>query len=194
MFLQPSDFTVGIYLIATDCYDEANLQYYIDRFEKEYLQKLLGCELYQLFVDDLNGDTPPAPTSQRFIDIYEEFCEDSDFANIVVRGYGKFYEDDCAGCGKIWISKGMLDMLQGFIFFHYVRDQKYLNTPVGDVVNRNEVSREANGGELMFGVTERFNAAVESYQAIQYRICDNLGDYPEYKGVCMEKLGLGGAL
>ena len=180
MFLLPSDFTKGFYKIASDCYTEDDLQEYINKYEKCYLIDLLGCDLYNLFVADLDVPTaPPTPVPQtpRFIEIYNEFCV-----------------DDPNACDEVWKSEGMIEMLKGFVYFHYVRDYKFKTTTTGTIVNNNEVSREAQSMELINGLSERFNAAQSTYWSIRRYIIDK-GDviYPEFNGRKIAALSFGGA-
>lgn len=180
MFLLPSDFEKGFYKIASNCHTEYDLQDYIDKYEKCYLIDLLGCDLYNLFVADLDLPTAPptpVPLSLRFLEIYNAFCV-----------------DDPNQCDAVWESEGMIDMLKGFVYFHYVRDYKFQTSQTGTIVNNNEVSREANNLELQNGVSERFNRAQGSYWSIRRYIIDK-GDviYPEFNGRKMEALAFGGA-
>lgn len=179
MFLLPSDFTKGFYKIASDCYTEDDLQEYIDKYEKSYLIDLLGCDLYNLFVADLDVPTaPPTPTpqTQRFIDIYDAFCI-----------------DDPNACDNVWRSEGMIEMLKGVVYFYYVRDYQYLTSSVGSRVNTNEVSRELAATEMLGEVSQRWNAAQSTYWAIRQFIINNSTDYPEFNGRKIEALAFGGA-
>ena len=74
----------------------------------------------------------------------------------------------------------MKKMLLGMIYFLYVRDAA-VNTKMGSVINVAENSREAKGEER--GLTQRYNKAISTYDAIQWCICDNdTDDYPTYNG------------
>lgn len=177
MFLTPSSFQNGFYKIGSNCFSEDDLQDYIDRFEKSYLIDLLGCELYNLFVSDLDGSTPPVPLTQRFIDIYDPICI-----------------DDTSVCNKTLKSDGIIEMLKGFVYFHYVRDFKFKPTVTGVVINTNEVSREAEAFEISNGVAERWNEAVKSYSSIRDYIIIKRSVYPEFNGVKIGYLYFGGAI
>ena len=197
MFLVPEDFT-GFYQIASNCFDKGKVQSYIDKYELFYLQRLLGCELYEDFVADLNSDTPPRPQSQRFIDIFDPLCIESRcFGGIYVPGYARFEDDDCRCYDhdheEQLQSQGIPDMLKGLIYWHYVRDQPYQNTTTGTRVNRNDVSREPSNAEKMGDLAERWNDGQSSFAAIREYIFQNLGDYNNYKGVHLAPLAMGGA-
>jgi hypothetical protein len=161
--ITPLDYESGILLIATNKHTEDTLQAYIDEYDVPYLQDMLGCELYELFLADLvNG----VPQSQRFIDIFEPFCKD----------------DDCYGIQK---SEGIKIMVKYFIYWEYVKQQRVNNTNTGDVINENEVSRVARPPETKLYST--YNKAIKTYCAIQWFICDNLTVYPEFEGVIKQK-------
>lgn len=158
------DFSNPLIYIPTNKLTEADLQIYIDEWEVDYLQDLLGCELYELFVADLDNGVPQDPV---YVRIYEAFCDDEDL------------------CGVKNKSEGMVKMLQKFIYWKYSRDQKVKATNTGNVVNENEVSREADFAAS--SIYQLYNQAVKSYKAIQYYICDNSVDYPTYNGSRKEK-------
>ncbi len=163
--LTPDDYKVGILQIATNKINVVNLLVYITDFEKNYLQELLGCDLYDLYVADLDGQGNPQ--TQRFIDIYDEFCID---------------EDDC---GIQWKSEGIFQMTKEFVYWEYVRNQPVTNTSTGDVANQNEVSRETSSSETR--IYRTYNEAINTYRAIQWFICDNETVYPEYNGINKRK-------
>lgn len=146
---------VGEYKISQSCFSE--LDTYIEKFEKEYLCQLLGAELYDLFVADLTIATPQVPQATRFLDIFNAF-------NI----------DDSTCVRK---SEGMRVMLKQFIYFHYMRDSNFQQTPTGVTRNVQEL------GEILpyngWNLVRSFNEGVENYKEIQWYICDNMEDYTE---------------
>ena len=171
MFLTPADF-VGKYKLAKDCYSKDLLQQYIDKYEKTYLQDLLGCALYDLFIDDLDTSEPPVSQTQRFIDIYDEKCTDD-------------------VCGVMYRSEGILEMLKGFVYYHYILDQKFKNTTVGTVVNESSFSREVAAAKST--MEDRYNLAVDTYIAIQLFVLDNKDVYPEFNGIKKKMSFFGGS-
>jgi hypothetical protein len=122
MFLEASDF-VGKYKIAKDCYSKDLLESYIDKYEKIYLQDLLGVALYNAFVADLNDDDSPKPQSLRFREIFNERVTEDVF-------------------GAMYRSDGMLEMLKGYVYYHYVLDQEFKNTINGTVINQASFSQK----------------------------------------------------
>lgn len=157
-FLTPQDFdSDSILCMASTRLTEDRIQTFIDAVEKRYLQDLLGCDLYDLFIADLVSNVPQ---TQRFIDIFDEFCKDDN-------------------CGIIR-SEGIKEMLKGFTYWEWEKQNKAKNTQTGSIVNENEVSREATFDEA--GLYEVYNNAIKTYKAIQWFICDDLTTYPEYNG------------
>jgi hypothetical protein len=160
--ITPIDFEDGPYCIATNKHTTSQLQSYIDEWEVKYLEDMLGCALYTLFAADLNSGVPQ---SQRFIDIFNPFCIDDD-------------------CGQRR-SEGIKTMIEKFVFWKYVRDQKVSNTNTGNIVNSNEVSRETSFSESK--LYQIYNEAIKTYCNIQWYICDNSNLYPEFEGIVKRK-------
>ncbi len=161
MYLLPEDF-IGYYKISGNTYSEIELQTYIDNIEPKVLRSLLGCELYDLFVADLDGNG--VPQTQIYLDIYNAFY--TDYNNCQIK------------------SDGMLEMLKGFIYYEYVRDGNFFNTISGTVKNTFVNSEMARTAE--FGLNERYNVALQSFDAIQWFICQNEENYPTYNGVKLD--------
>lgn len=169
-----ADFNTGKYKIAQDNFSQATLTAYITKFEKRYLQDLMGIELYNLFVADLVANIPQ---TQRFEDIYNEFAEDDD-------GLVSGLSGMASSGNKIVRSEGIKEMLKGFIFFEYNRDLPVKNTMTGNVQEDNENSKVLTS--LKAGITEKYNEAIATYKAIQWKLEDESATYPEYNGVCKE--------
>ncbi len=161
--ISPSNFQSGPVCIATNVYTESELQDYIDKYEEEILIDLLGCDLYNLFVADLVSGVPQ---TQIYLDIYNKFCIDEDYCHI-------------------WKSEGMVKMLEYMIFFYYVRDQKVKQSNEGNVVSMAEASRESTFTES--NIYRNYNQGIKSYCAIQWYICDNSNDYPDFNGQIKKK-------
>lgn len=170
MFLTTSDF-IGKYKVAKDSYSKEELEYYIDEYEKHYLQELMGFDLYDAFISDLNDDDSPKPQSNRFRKIFEKLQDESD-------------------CNS-YKSDGILEMLKGFVYYEYVKDQKFRNTITGNVVNETSFSREVPISKST--IESRYNLAINSYVAIQLYIIENKDLYPEFKGIKKRQSYFGGA-
>lgn len=153
-----TDFEVGEYMIPGDCYSEAKFQTYLDKYEKRYLIELLGCDLYALFIADLVAGVPQ---TQIYLDIYNEICEDNN--NTIQR------------------SEGMKTMLIELVYFYLVRDLAVKKSTVGVGFNVNEVTEGPTYSG--FNIVEAFNEGARNYNVIQWYICDNSADYPDYNGI-----------
>lgn len=158
-FTVPTDYT-GFYQIGRTNFSE--LQVYIDDLEPERLRDLLGCDLYDLFIADLDGNGNPQ--TQRFIDIFNPFCD-----------------DDGNTEGIQQRSQGIPVMLKGFVYYDYVKDSGFSNLITGNV--KNDFSNSAIATSVEYGLRQRYNRAIRSYEAIQWFICDNSATYPEYNGI-----------
>ena len=144
----------GEYNISKTCYDQ--LDFYIEKYEHEYLVKLLGAELYTLLISDLTATDPQVPQSARFLQIFNPF--DIDNNRCVVS------------------SAGIRKMLVQFIYFHYVRENQVVNSASGTVTNSVELGVNA---KFMGNIVQVFNQAVDNSHSIQWYICDNKDEYPE---------------
>ena len=161
--VQLNDFKDGEFRIPKTSGQEDTLQNYLNKYERHYLVRLFGVELYDLFILNLVAGVP---SSQRFEDVFNEFVD----------------QDDCLFCD----SQGMKLMLEGFIYFHYVRHTFTRNTTNGvkQTKSENSESLETVSADL----TTRYNNAVETYRCIQRRMCNNSDIYPEYNGVIVEEI------
>ena len=115
-----------------------------------------------MFIADLDGNG--VPQTQIYLDIYNAFY--TDYNNCQIK------------------SDGMLEMLKGFIYYEYVRDGNFFNTISGTVKNTFANSEMARTAE--FGLNERYNVALQSFDAIQWFICQNEEDYPTYNGIKLD--------
>lgn len=157
-----TDFATGKYLLAVNRFTEDNLDTFISKYERRYLIKLLGAELYSLFSADLTG-TPSEPQEERFTVIFEE-------------GQWDLVDNEPT------ISDGIKEMLKGIIYYHYVRDNNMYHTITGLVSNNNENSNAEVKEKGAQYITALYAAAIETYNAIQQYISYNSDDYSEYKG------------
>ena len=166
----------GFYHISQTCFDK--LDNYIERFEKCFLQDLLGCDLAELFIADLDADG--VPQTQRFLDIYNEVCIDISKSSISI------------DCNRKCKSAGMKDMMTALLYFMYNRDHYIMNTSVGKTINDSEVSQNVLGGLLASDNYERWNKGIDSWKCIQYFICKNRSVYPEFNGEDNDYMFFGG--
>lgn len=157
LIITTEDFESGKFTISTNKYTTTDINDYIDIFERNYLEDLLGVDLANLFIADLVNGEPQTPIYQ---DIFNRLSFDS----------------DC------WVkrSEGIKSMLQAFIWCEYVKDDNVRHTISGTVENNQEVSRLVSFRNAQF--TERYNFAINTYNVIQLYILANEVDYPDYNG------------
>jgi hypothetical protein len=156
LFVTISDFT-GKFAVSTGMYANTNIQSYIDRYEDIYLTELFGISLYDLFIADL--DVNDLPQATKYEKIFEAFKEEIGF--------------------QLIISKGMKDMLVGFIYFEYMKDSITQTTPIGVVKQQSENSNPISAHTPIY---LRYNESVKTYRAIQDYIMQNMSTYPEFRG------------
>ena len=153
--LQTSDFT-GEFKVSKTRFTD--LDKYISKYEEHYLVRLLGADLYALFIADLTVGTPQTPQAARFKKIYDPFNSIPTFTTLV-------------------ISEGIKKMLIQFVYFHYIRDSSTFNTVVGTVSSDNENASKVTPNA--FNLIEAYNLAVTTYQSIQCYLVEEEQDYPE---------------
>lgn len=159
VFINASDFTQGKFQLHVGTYSQQNLTDYIQKYELRYVYELLGSDLADEFLTDISVGGG-VPTEQRFINIFYPFTEDYMWT--------------------INMSDGMTEMLKGFLYYEYQKDQIVQMTPVGVVVPSGENSRDNN--TLYTQLYTRYNDAIRTYKAIQQRIINNSTDYSEFNG------------
>ncbi len=150
---QISDYK-GKYEIVTSPYTQGDLLLYIEEFEKTYLRKILGCELAKLYLES-------DPLEARFEAITNELCFEG-------------------ACRKEYYSPGLKEVLRGFVYFEYVKEQKNRSTTTGKVENLHENSTVLPPSDT--NIIEVFNQSVKWSWAIQFYICENIETYEEFNG------------
>lgn len=180
----PSDYK-GSVSIAQNKNDRVKLQEYLDEKEPEYLTDLLGCELYDLFVSDLDIDNKPQ--TQRFIDIYNAICDDLEGVCFIAIDW---YEDylNCYCSNRQNRSKGIISMLKGFMYFEYVRDQQVVNSSVGPNKSVGVASELVNNSST--SINKNYNKSIVDYWNIQYFIKINPDIYPEFNGITKQSISV----
>lgn len=163
------DQLTGLFRVSHNRHNEEDLQIFLDTYEKQYLQDLLGCTLYDLFVADLDASDPQVPVSAIYLDIYNSFCE-----------------DESAFCGIVR-SHGMVDMLLGFLYWEWLRYDSFKKTSAGTVISDSENSNHARTAQ--YDLYVKYNRSVGTYKAIQWYICNNSTVYPDYNGIKKEVNG-----
>ena len=161
-FIKLSDFT-GYRSLPLDKKTEDIAAQYITDFENDYLICLLGADLYKEFLADYDSDPADQPTEPRFTAIYGEILFDD------------------STCGIVH-SKGMKDMLVGFIYWEFMRDNPIKKNIGGLFRNTQANSTMAKTSES--NIYKAYNESIDSYWAIQRYICLNPEnyDYEEFNG------------
>jgi hypothetical protein len=154
-----SDFGKGKYELHKGMYEQQKINEYIDKYERLYLINLLGGDLFTLFVADLVAGVPVSP---EYLSIYNAFVYDENYCGVV-------------------ISDGMIEMIKGFIYFEYLKDQVNQVWVSGVVAPTGENSN--NISTINQQIYTRYNDAVRIYRAIQRYICDNSQNYLDFNGV-----------
>lgn len=163
--IQATDFTPGKFELNVEKSTLTELEKYIERYEEQYLIDLLGVELFKLFKASITNAFTPPPAGI-YLDIFNPIQADDG--------------------SEVRISRGIKDMLLGFIWFEFVRNQKYEHTKAGVVKNKVENSTEASWPES--DIYGRYNESIASYETIQWYIVKNKTAtvYEKYNGQCKE--------
>jgi len=154
-----SDFGKGKFELHHGMYEQAKIQAYINKYERQYLVKLLGVELFNLFVADLSSGVPQTA-------IYTKIFEPFEYDNV-----------NC----YVYISEGMVDMVKGFVYYQYLKDLTNNVAVSGNVRPMGENSE--NVSTLNSMIYTRYNDSVRTYKSIQHYICDYNSDYLSYNGM-----------
>ena len=151
-----SDF-VGKFELSITQFNTDLIDSYIERYEKLYLSKLLGVELYSLFMSDL--DVNNEPQTAIYETIYNALSVDVD--------------------NEVLFSYGMKDLILGIVYYEYTKDNVIKQTPIGSVKPTAENSEVTMNNQWL---TNRYNESIESFKAIQHYILQNKDDYPTFNG------------
>lgn len=131
---------IGKYAIPKSSY--SNLDAFINDVEETYLNDLFGADLWATIKATVTG-TPPKPVGTGYLNVYNAFSLD----------YGS----------KIYKSKGLVNMLCGFIFFDYMIQAKYKATEMG----MTEVNPDTQKVSTAANLYTYLNEATESFLSIQ---------------------------
>lgn len=155
LLVLPSDFT-GVYSVAQTSFTD--LPAYILEHEENYLIKVLGLELFDLFKAQVTNQVVAAGI---YKDLYDPI---------------RMQEDGC----EPEINNGMKKMLLGFIQGEYVAAQSAKNTASGTVNNKIDVAEPIG----FFGTPacRNYNQSVLDAEVIQKYIFKNIDIYPDFAG------------
>lgn len=144
---------IGKFEVAVNDITQPNLLIYIDRYEEYFATVLFGKELYDLWAVD--------PDAVPYNALTEPFIFQS-------------------SCGVVHQSKGIRDMLTGFIYFNYTRDIRTQQSLGGAVAKANENSMTSTSAQSFNW--QRWNESITTFYAIQSYIRENIDLYPTFKG------------
>jgi hypothetical protein len=140
--LTTSDF-INKWELSQGMYSTNKLGEYIERYEQQYLRQLFGVDLYNAFVSDLDSNIPKSPN---FKLVFDPLYVDENLYFMIE-------------------SRGILDMLKGFIYFEYAKDLMNQQTPFGNVQQTTENSKVVNTLQTM--MFARYNESITTYQNIR---------------------------
>lgn len=150
----PSDYN-GQYSINRNKHNTNDIQTCIDSVEETILLELFGVEFKTIVLDGVDNG----------VLIYEKL-------------FNPFNYQDSRD--RIWQSKGIKEMLLGFVYFEWFATHSVAVVLDGQRENESENSKSASS--LKANNEKRYNDAVKTYRAIQAYINNNLDIYPEFKG------------
>ena len=153
------DSFTGRYVVAKNTYVNGTITEIIAKFERPYLNKVLGVDLAQILVDDIVVN---APTDPDLLELFEPFS----------------MQDQCTH--EIYESLGIVNMLKGFIYYQINSERKEEPSMNGGNVEPDNENSIKTLGDKMF---DFYNEAVRTAMAIQYKCMVEREKYPTFRGV-----------
>lgn len=164
IILQTSDF-IGRYELAKAVATNEILQDVIDTFEKSTLYKLLGKELADLLIADLdNGE----PQTTRFQTIFEAIYDDTD--------------------GAVAESRGIKEILKAVVYYEYTKETLAKQTQSGVAIQITENGTILSPLAAIRKGERLQNDVIESWETIQWYCEQNGTTYPEYNASNVKRL------
>lgn len=164
ILLSLSDFTT-LFSLAQATASNPTLQAFIDKYEASYIKRILGVELGEKFITDVQGeDADSDEIESRF--------------QILIDGFTK--QDSC---GHIMENRGMKEILAALVYYHYVTETQAKHTQSGVTLNQAEVSTILSPENATRFGEQKWNGALSSIEAVQWW-CDveDRANYTEYNG------------
>lgn len=155
-YVDISNFASGFNKVAYNEQTITDLTSFINDKEELILTELFGKELFELFKAGVIVETA------KYMKLKNPFI------------------DQLQSC-RVIQSKGVAEMLAGFIYFDYSRFQATMPTVSGRVTPKGENSTVASFNVGL--ITEKYLKALDTYEAIQLYIIDNLSLYPTFNGI-----------
>lgn len=181
--LSPSDFT-DFHVISKDQYTKAKLQLYIDRYEKSLLCTLLGDSLSKDVIAYFNS--VKEPSNEELDAIIDPFCINIQGASdkyypFERHYYWNLYPHRCKDYQ--FLSRGIEEYLKGFIYYKFTTQDPIKQTPSGASESQYSSANKVPSKKNYRSAEKRRNEALNTFEAIQYKICENIEDYPTYNGI-----------
>lgn len=180
LLVQLSNFDKNKYALARTEDTDPILQDYIDTYEKKFIYDLLGVELGNIVIDELENETGSGSDGldTRIENVIRPF--------VVQDATGHFRDWD-SNQPRIFQSLGMADMLTAFIYFMYVFETQLQHTQSGVALYMGESAKVLSPREAVRLAERKWNSALNTVDAIQYRCKFELPDvYPEFKGISID--------
>ncbi len=149
-----TDFEVGKFKLAFNEQTANDLQACIDRNVPTIMAELFGVELLALYEAGISNNEPI------YTLLRDEFI----------------IQDNC-----LLISKGIKDMLMGFIWCEFQREIYTTPTTTGNVKVKNQNSTDISFPTMMYQIN--WLASLKSYESIQALCQERYDDYPTFKGI-----------
>jgi hypothetical protein len=149
-----TDFEVGKFKLAFNEQTVNDLQSCIDRNMPTIMAELFGVELLALYEAGILVNDP------LYTLLRDEFI----------------IQDNC-----LLISKGIKDMLMGFIWCEFQREIYSTPTTTGNVKAKSQNSVDISFPTMMYQIN--WLASLKSYESIQALCQERYDDYPTFKGV-----------
>jgi hypothetical protein len=149
-----TDFEVGKFKLAFNEQTSNDLQACIDRNVPTIMAELFGVELLALYEAGISNNDP------LYTLLRDEFI----------------IQDNC-----LLISKGIKDMLMGFIWCEFQREIYTTPTTTGNVKAKSQNSTDISFPTMMYQIN--WLASLKSYESIQALCQERYDDYPSFKGI-----------
>jgi hypothetical protein len=170
LIVNVADFT-GRYLLAKNPHNVGTIDDVIDLYEKSYIYKILGVELGDLLIADLTGGVP---TSPELLVIFNELAFNPTCNELA------FLTDNSTGNEQLFESKGLKNILLGFIYWVIVTEARLQPSQTNGAVQvKVETGTSARNISEIYN---RYNDSVKWVKCIQQYIYDHFEDYPTFKG------------
>lgn len=157
----------GFHYLAKNSISNETLEEFITQYEDVYLTELLEDKKADFIADCVEVGGLLVPQTEPYLTWYNPFFDNEAYFN------------------EYRISKGIKQMLTGFVYAEFVGSENFVHTPVGFVFNKNENSDVLTPTQVRMIADSRYNDAVRTYNAIKRKINDNLCSviYKEIKTV-----------